>query len=357
MKRQDYNIKDAGVTYIWALLIPIIVSFIISVFISRSPKDESGHFLIFQEVWFVCVLQIISALILASIYFFHTKKNNISYNACKIAKKTNVWNVLICVVLGISLCFLTDKFITMIAIGLDKIGININSSMNVPLSSFGYYVLSLFMIALLPALTEELLYRGVVLNGLRSLGKWPAILLSSLAFCLMHGNVAQFPYTFLLGVVLGYVMFETSNLVLCFVIHFLNNATVLTQMYVTQTSELPTLNTTYVLEAVLFFVLAIGIVVLAFWLLNVIKKKQEAKNGLSKETKLESENTKTLTIGSEAKAKNSKLSQFIQNSNKEEKNDEKVEKSSQTKQSHLRELSFLFVGYVVAVILTIVALL
>ncbi len=278
MKRESYNERDAGKVYLWALLIPIVVSLILSLALSGSPQDENNRFLVLDKVWFICLLQILSAAILVGIYYFYTSRNKISYKACGITQKPNYLMVIICIVVGITLCLFTDKFITIIAIGLDKIGININSSMNIPLSNFGEYTLSILMIALLPAVTEELVYRGIILNGLRGLGKWSAILLSALAFSLMHGNIAQLPYTFLLGIVLGYVMFETSSLILCMTIHFFNNATVITQMYITQTSTIPeSLSASYVIEAILLLIAAVGIVVLAFYLISLIKKQLAQK--------------------------------------------------------------------------------
>lgn len=276
-KIKNYNNKDSGFVYFLALMIPIAVGIILSFCLLGSPKDESGKFVILQEVWFSCVSQILMAISLTAIWFFYSKTKNISYNAIKIKTKTNPWFIVICVVLGLSICLLTDKFITMFAVGLQQIGLTINTSLSIPLDCFGNYVLALFVIALLPAVTEELIYRGIILNGLRSLGKWPAILLTSLAFCLMHLNVGQFPFTFMLGIVLGYIMFETSCLWLCMILHFVNNATVLTGMYITQSSTLPQITALYAVEAVVLLLVAVALIVLAFWLVKLIKQKTEKK--------------------------------------------------------------------------------
>lgn len=302
-KISNYNSKDSGFVYFLALTIPIAVGIILSFCLLGSPQDESGKFVILKEVWFSCVSQILMALSLTGIWFFYSKAKNISYNAIKIKTKTNPWFIVICVVLGVSLCLLTDKFITMFAVGLQQIGLKINTSLSIPLDCFGNYVLALFVIALLPALTEELIYRGIILNGLRSFGKWPAILMSSLAFCLMHLNVGQFPFTFLLGIVLGYVMFETSCLWLCMILHFVNNATVLTGMYIAQGSGMPQITALYAVEAIVLFLVAIAVIVFAFWLIKLIKQKnkkqtieQNEKNELMQKSEktLEEQNPKSI---------------------------------------------------------------
>ena len=177
--------------------------------------------------------------------------------------------------------------------------------------------------AILPAVTEELVYRGIVLNGLRSLGKWPAILLSALAFCLMHANIAQFTFTFFLGIVLGYIMFETSCLWLCMLTHFLNNATVLTIMYITQSSSLPTeITSSFLWQAICFFLLAIGVIILAFFLISFIKKKYQQKQSI------QDNNIET-------------------NDNKEAPQQEKTTKSK-------HDLVMLCVGFGLAVLLTVI---
>ena len=78
-------------------------------------------------------------------------------------------------------------------------------------------------ICVLPAFCEEILFRGLICNGLKDLGMWPAILISSTFFMLMHGNPDQTVYQWLLGVVLGYMLFITGSLWVPIIIHFCNN--------------------------------------------------------------------------------------------------------------------------------------
>ena len=89
----------------------------------------------------------------------------------------------------------------------------------------------------------------------RGNGDGLAVLLSSLLFGLMHGNVAQIPFAFLVGIALGWLYVATDRIWLSIVVHFANNALSLTLDYLgnhLQPSEQP-----------LFFnwvVLAIGFV-------------------------------------------------------------------------------------------------
>lgn len=69
---------------------------------------------------------------------------------------------------------------------------------------------------------EEIVFRGLVMRGLEKYGKWFAIVASSLLFGLFHGNPAQSPYAFAVGLVMGYVAME-YNLLWAMVMHMVNN--------------------------------------------------------------------------------------------------------------------------------------
>jgi glutamate-5-semialdehyde dehydrogenase len=74
-------------------------------------------------------------------------------------------------------------------------------------------------------LTEELVFRGLILRGL--LGRWrPAIAITASAalFAATHLNPAQAPVAMLLGLVLGWVYVRTRSIGLCMAGHALNNA-------------------------------------------------------------------------------------------------------------------------------------
>lgn len=71
----------------------------------------------------------------------------------------------------------------------------------------------LLLIALTPAICEELAFRGFILSGLRRLGhKWAAIVLTSVFFGLAHGLLQQSLSACAVGIVIGYVVIKTGSL-------------------------------------------------------------------------------------------------------------------------------------------------
>jgi sodium transport system permease protein len=83
--------------------------------------------------------------------------------------------------------------------------------------------LLLLSVALAPALCEELVFRGLILSGLRRLGPWTAIGVSALLFGLMHASVYRLLPTLTLGVLLGHVVWRSGSIWCGTVGHLINN--------------------------------------------------------------------------------------------------------------------------------------
>lgn len=79
-------------------------------------------------------------------------------------------------------------------------------------------------VAVAAPIIEEVLMRGIILNGmLKNYHPWKAILWSSFFFGVMHLNPWQLVTAFIAGVVIGYLYWKTKSLLLCILIHALNN--------------------------------------------------------------------------------------------------------------------------------------
>jgi hypothetical protein len=89
----------------------------------------------------------------------------------------------------------------------------------------------LALVAVTPAICEELVFRGVLLRGLSNgLSKWRAVLGSAAIFAAFHlslETVIRFLPTFWLGVLLAWVAWNTRSIFPGMLMHFLNNGAVL----------------------------------------------------------------------------------------------------------------------------------
>jgi sodium transport system permease protein len=81
----------------------------------------------------------------------------------------------------------------------------------------------LLVVAVTPALCEELFFRGLVFAGLRRHGAWVTVLVSALLFALLHGSIYRLLPTFFLGAVMGWVRLVTRSVAPGVIVHALNN--------------------------------------------------------------------------------------------------------------------------------------
>ena len=84
--------------------------------------------------------------------------------------------------------------------------------------------LSVLIVAILPAVFEELLFRGVLFNSFNK--KWGPVvgaILSALLFGIFHMNWLQGIYAFIFGIVLAYSYYKSNSLYVPITFHFVNN--------------------------------------------------------------------------------------------------------------------------------------
>lgn len=78
-------------------------------------------------------------------------------------------------------------------------------------SAIPLWAVLLFVVILAPVF-EEIFFRKVVIDRLRRYGDLPAVVISGLAFGVIHGNFSQFFYAAMLGMVFGAIYIHTGKL-------------------------------------------------------------------------------------------------------------------------------------------------
>ena len=79
-------------------------------------------------------------------------------------------------------------------------------------------------VALLPALVEEICFRGVVLNASRGMNVMGAAVINGILFGLIHMNPQQIPYALFLGIIFSLYVIHTHSIFSSMLAHFLVNA-------------------------------------------------------------------------------------------------------------------------------------
>ena len=102
---------------------------------------------------------------------------------------------------------------------------SVKSTANVALAETPTQILLLFLSAsIVPAVAEEILFRGFLIRSLGLFRRSLCVLMSALTFALMHFSVTGFPLFFVCGLILAMAYISTGSLSVCVGIHFLCNA-------------------------------------------------------------------------------------------------------------------------------------
>lgn len=111
----------------------------------------------------------------------------------------------------------------------------------IKIDSLSKYIISMALIAILPAIFEEIMFRGVLQNVLTKWfkGPWAAILVTAFIFSIIHMSFYGFFVRFALGIILGLVFYYSGSLWLVIIFHFLYNGLQVTALYFLQIGENP----------------------------------------------------------------------------------------------------------------------
>lgn len=201
--------KSIGVILLW-----LIVDFIITLLsypLTLQSKVESLTFSIISVVKLFFLP--IEVFILNKVFGRRTNELN---TFKKVNKKTIFHITLVLTIFRL----LYDAFILPIILRIPESDTLIQAEQNLN-SSFIYLILSVCIIA---PIIEEVIFRGIILNGmLKRYNPSTAIIISSLLFALIHGNLHQEINAFLLALIIGCIYYKTHSLYLTIYCHFFNN--------------------------------------------------------------------------------------------------------------------------------------
>ena len=132
-------------------------------------------------------------------------------------KIPNKWSILIASAVFIVVMGLWTNYFSELAGLPDNMKDVFEQMMNNPLG--------IISIVVMAPLVEELLFRGAIQGYLMRKWNMPylGIVISSLIFGVVHGNPAQIPFAFVVGMSLGWMYYLTGSLIPGILMHFINN--------------------------------------------------------------------------------------------------------------------------------------
>ncbi len=214
-----------GGAFIVLMILPFFLSSMLTKFLKALglPLDQIG--LLLTDPMFSMLIQIFLSIAMfilplgIILYGEHIKLHEII--SFKKPKKELFWPVVL-VCTGITaFANLVTNIITSL---LNGIGIPVSAPDFPYPQGFLGFIISFLAIAVTPALVEELALRGVYMGALKKYGKGFAVGVSAILFGMMHGNLAQIPFAFILGIAIGIAVIKTDSIWTGVIIHFINNA-------------------------------------------------------------------------------------------------------------------------------------
>lgn len=219
-------LSEAGITYSVCAVLPVVATLILSlVLIGLQNGREDANWYASQD-WYKYLTFLLPQICFAAACVVFFRRSKVSprqtYCGCKW-----YWFPIAAVMqfgLMFSLSELNGLFVELLKLAgyAPREGYLPNLS--------GWNLLpALLVIAVLPALFEETVFRGIISKQMHEngWGLWACVLVSGALFALFHQNPEQTIYQFICGACFTLVALKAGSVLPTMVAHFLNNALVL----------------------------------------------------------------------------------------------------------------------------------
>lgn len=214
-------LSEAGIAYSVSAVLPVILSLIVGVAAVLAAGENYA-----DTDWYRFLSYLLPQMCFAAaaLLFFRRSKVSVrkTYCGCR------WYYFVIAIVLQFGLMFSLSELNNYFVAFLERFGYE---SAGVQLPSLdGWYLLpAMLIIAVLPAVFEETLFRGILVRSM-SASEWGTgaiVLISGAMFSLFHGNPAQTLYQFICGMCFALIALRAGSILPSMVAHFCNNAAIL----------------------------------------------------------------------------------------------------------------------------------
>lgn len=238
MKKYFYDVEDSGKVFLWCLVVPQLIGLIAQIILSSIAQNyDTTISNLLENIAILIPYLMITQISFFIVFWCYSRKFHNVF-ALKLNHNIGTKNTVICIFIAI----LALGGFTILVSSFDELaracGLVLNSEFYYDINSFGLLILTIVLFAIIPAILEELIFRGIIFQGLKSLGFWPSALITSLLFTLMHGSLSQFIYPFIVSIILCYVVYKTNSLYSSMLIHLISNTISIILIYANLSFEL-----------------------------------------------------------------------------------------------------------------------
>lgn len=221
----------------WNTLDVILVSSAITLFFLGAALGIRVLFQVDEHAEITILTSILLAalegtILVGSVYFFGLRRRGYSFHMLGLGTPDLTWTFL-----GALIGMIAIPLSALIAIAIQlALGRPIENTQLPFLAPEGFSwvgaILMFLLAGLIAPFAEELYFRGVLYKWLRgSWGVWPGILISSLIFGVVHGEISVAGSAFILGVIITWAYERSGSLWIAFLIHAINNGVKIAMLY------------------------------------------------------------------------------------------------------------------------------
>ncbi len=251
--------KSSGLAFSFAAFVPYVLAFVFALlgtifgwFYEGCEADD----------WYLYVGYLLSQIsfALVAIIFFVCTKTSVK----TLVGNPKSFDFVLAIALQFGLLSLASVNSVFILI-LERLGLHAPIPQIPSLDGFGF-VGVLLVVAVLPAIFEEIVFRGILLRGLKGFPAWAAAMICGAIFSLFHRNPTQTIYQFLCGASFALIVLRCGSILPTVISHFLNNAFIIcAEKFAWQTDMLPVM--------ILSAVCLVG--TLAYLIVGLTKKEKQ----------------------------------------------------------------------------------
>ncbi len=239
MKKRTLNIFDAGIAFVMAFILAQFTAFI-GISITQTIMEACGKTAtqitaFWDGVWGYLLQGIYMNIAFIAVFVWYYTRRNKQPILTKPTTSTLKY-VGRCILIGVATLFLLSGVLNYFQLILDKLNFSagvLSYEINSPLT----YFISLISLAVIPAICEELVFRGIITTALKPKGEMFAIFMSSAMFAIFHFSPSQLIYPFCFGLILSIMYLRTKNILFPILLHFVNNALTVSIQYFSNSSS------------------------------------------------------------------------------------------------------------------------
>lgn len=277
--KRNLDILDGGIIFLIAVTLLLIVNLIFSFFLPADFINKPSYF------YLVGIAELVAIGIPPIVYLLIRKISIKNIFGKKLTKEQMVLCLFIAVFGYPILGFVRYIWVLL----LQTLKIPIFESPVPAISTIPIFLVAVAAVSLIPGISEEIVFRGIIQNTFQKRHKIKkTILLSSVFFMLMHGDLSAMTYTFTAGIVLGILYYYTGSLWAAIIYHVTNNfmgiavSALFSQLGYDEIMQnqyelMPQAMEAFlsVLALLIISIVSFGICFLLFWALKKVTKKEE----------------------------------------------------------------------------------